>query len=96
LEPQEFEKLVQSVRTVEMALGKPTYRVVASESENKVFRRSLFVVKDIKKGDIFTSENVRSIRPGYGLETKHLKSILGKVASKDIERGTPLTEKSIK
>ena len=96
LEPKEFKELVQSVRTVEAALGKPTYDVVGSESRNKVFRRSLFVVADLEKGEKITRENVQSIRPGYGLETKFLKSVLGKTAIKKIERGTPLSRKLIK
>lgn len=55
-----------------------------------MFSRSLFVVKDIKKGEIFTKENVRSIRPGYGLEPRYLKDILGKNAKNDLKKGTPV------
>lgn len=96
LEPEEFKKLVQSVRTIEVALGKPTYNVVESESKNKVFRRSLFIVKDMKKGDIISNENVRSIRPGQGLPTKYFKSILGKKITRNVEKGTPLAWRLIK
>lgn len=58
--------------------------------KSREFSRSLFVVKDIKAGEIFTEENVRSIRPGYGLHPKYLKKILGKRATQDIKKGTPL------
>jgi pseudaminic acid synthase len=60
------------------------------EKKSRVFRRSLFVVKDIRKGNIFNEENVRSIRPAFGLPPKYLKFILGKKAKKDIKKGTPL------
>lgn len=90
LEPQEMKELVKSVREAEAAIGKPNYEVDKKESENFVFRRSIFVIKDIKKGEKFTRENVRVIRPGYGLEPKELPNILGKKATKDIERGMPL------
>jgi pseudaminic acid synthase len=96
LEPDELKKMVTAIREVEQALGKPTYTVSKSESENKIFRRSLFVVKNIKKGEKFSQKNVRSIRPGYGLKTKFLDKILGKVATSDIEKGTPLIKKLIK
>lgn len=96
LEPKELETLVKAIREVEQSFGKPTYSVRESEIKNKVFRRSLFVVKDIKKGEKITKDNVRSIRPGYGLETKYYKQVLGKTASKDIEKGTPLSWKLIK
>jgi sialic acid synthase SpsE len=81
---------VQAVRDTEKALGEISYKVGKKEAENIVFRRSLFAVKDIKKGEKFTKENVRSIRPGYGLPPKELPKILGKKAVKDIKRGTPL------
>jgi N-acetylneuraminate synthase len=91
LEPQEFKELAQAIRTVEQALGEVRYGVVESEAEIHLYRRSLFVVRDIRAGEKFTQENVRSIRPGYGLHTRYLKIILGSFASQDIEGGTPLT-----
>ena len=90
LEPNELKELVRSIRTVEQAIGKPHYGSGKKESENIVFRKSLFVVEDIKKGDKFTNKNVRSIRPGYGLKPKFLNKILGKKANIFLERGTPL------
>lgn len=91
LEPQEFKAMVEAVRNVEKALGKVHYGVSEKDAKSRVFRRSLFVVKDVKKGEIFTSENVRSIRPGHGLAPKHLDYVLGKTARNDISRGTPLS-----
>ncbi len=91
LESQEFAELVKSVRLVEKAIGVPTYSRSKSEKENIVFRRSLFIVEDIKKGERFTVRNVRSIRPGNGLPSKFYKSILGKRAERDIKRATPLS-----
>lgn len=89
-EPAEFRKMVDAVRTVEQALGQPFYGCTADEALSKTFRRSLFAVKDIKKGELFTHENVRSIRPGYGLPPKEMSAVLGKTALRDIPRGTPL------
>lgn len=91
LEPEEMKQLVQSVREVEVAIGKPNYKVGKKEAENLVFRRSIFVVKDIKKGEKFTRENIRVIRPGYGLEPKELLKVLNKKAKKDIKRGFPVS-----
>jgi len=79
----------------EKALGEVHYEVGEREAKSRVFRCSLFVVKDMKAGDVFTEENVRSIRPGYGLPPKFLKEVLGRQAAKDIERGTPLEWKMI-
>jgi len=90
VEPEEFRKLVQDIREAEKAIGKVQYGAGKRESENIVFRRSLFVVKDIKKGEKFTRENVRCIRPGYGLAPLFLPKILGRKAKKDIKRGNPL------
>jgi N-acetylneuraminate synthase len=90
VEPHEFKAMVEAIRTAEKALGKVHYGVSDQEAKSRVFRRSLFVVKDIKAGEIFTEENVRSIRPGYGLPPKFLKAVLGRRAACDIQRGTPV------
>ncbi len=92
LEPDEFKEMVQAIRVTEKALGKVHYGVNGEEeAKSLVFRRSLFVVKDVKKGEIFTEENVRSIRPGHGLPPKYLKEVHGRRASRDIDSGTPLS-----
>lgn len=83
--------MVEAIRTAEKALGEVRYEVSEQEAKSYVFRRSLFVVKDMKTGEVFTEENVRSIRPGYGLHPCNLKNILGRRASQDIQRGTPLS-----
>ncbi len=90
LEPEEMKDLVKVIREVESARGVPSYTPDKKESENIIFRRSLFVTKDIKKGEKFTNENVRSIRPGNGLHPKFLDDVLGKSATQDIEYATPL------
>ncbi|HME35366.1 MAG TPA: pseudaminic acid synthase [Candidatus Sulfotelmatobacter sp.] len=91
LEPHEFKAMVDAVRVTEKALGKVYFGCSAKEASSRLFRRSLFVVQDVKRGDPFTSENVRSIRPGHGLHTRHLPEVLGRHAACDIERGTPLS-----
>lgn len=91
LEPQEFKAMVDAVRIAERALGDVHYGLSLKEQASHVFRRSLFVVQNIKAGEEFTAENVRSIRPSHGLHTRHLAEVLGKFAACDIERGTPLT-----
>jgi len=90
LEPHEFKAMVEAVRIAEKALGTIHYGAGDREAPSRNFRRSLFVVRDMKAEDIFTPENVRSIRPGYGLHTRHLKDIMGRHCTRDIERGTPL------
>ena len=90
LEPSEFKNMVDAIRVAEKALGKINYNVTKREAASWVFRRSLFVVKDIKAGETFTKENVRSIRPGHGLHTRYWEDVLRCTASKDIKRGTPL------
>jgi pseudaminic acid synthase len=95
LEPQEFKAMVEAIRTAEKALGEVNYEATEQEAKNRIFRRSLFVVKDMKAGEIFTEENVRSIRPGYGLAPKHLKEVLGRRAAQDIQKGTPLSRELI-
>lgn len=95
LEPQEFKIMAEAIRTAEKALGKVSYAMSGEETKNLVFRRSLFVVNDIKAGELFTEENVRSIRPGYGLHPRYIKEVLGRKATRDIERGTPLEREMI-
>lgn len=90
-EPEEFKAMVNDIRTVEKALGKATYEVTEKQKENRVFRRSLFVVKDIKAGEVLTHDNIRSIRPGHGLHTRYLDQVLGKKAVMDIKKGVPLS-----
>ncbi len=90
LEPDEFKAMVEAVRIVEQALGHARYGVTEHEAASRTFRRSLFVVRDINAGEEFTAENIRSIRPGYGLAPKYLKDVLGKRAAKEISAGTPL------
>jgi N-acetylneuraminate synthase len=91
LEPHEFKAMVDAVRAVEKALGQVYFGCSPKEASSRAFRRSLFVVQDMKRGQAFTSDNVRSIRPGAGLHPRHLPEVLGCPASRDIERGTPLS-----
>lgn len=93
LEKPELMQLCQDSKTAWQALGKVNYERKESEKGNLVFRRSLYVVKDIKVGEKFTHENVRSIRPGYGLAPKHLKTLISKIAAVDISKGTAITLK---
>lgn len=90
LEPHEFKEVVQTVRDVEKALGKVTYERTSSEKKNLQFRRSLFAVKDISVGESFTKDNVRSIRPGYGLPPRYMDIVLSSIALRDILKGEPL------
>jgi pseudaminic acid synthase len=90
LEPDEFREMVRTVRTTEKALGAVTYGATEAERKTSAFRRSLFVVADVKKGERFTEANVRSIRPGHGLAPRHWNEVLGRTAAADIARGTPL------
>ncbi|WP_226670466.1 pseudaminic acid synthase [Metabacillus litoralis] len=96
LDKQEFKLLVDSVRDAEKALGKIDYEMTEKKEKSREFSRSLFVAKDIKEGEAFNKENVRSIRPGYGLAPKYSNNIYGSIASQDINRGTPLKWKHIK
>jgi len=91
MEPGEFVEMVDAIRMTEKALGKVNYEVSPKEAKSRVFRRSLFVVEDVKKGDEFTRQNIRSIRPGAGLHTRHLGELLGRRAARDVARGTPVS-----
>jgi len=91
LEPAEFAAMVEAIRAAESALEGDSLGGDAKEVASRAFRRSLFVVRDVRRGETFTAENVRSIRPSHGLHPRHLKGVLGKKASRDIEAGTPMT-----
>ncbi len=90
LEPGEFKEMVDSIRVVEKTIGTVKYGPCESEKSSRVFRRSLFVVEDIRAGEHFNLKNVRSIRPGFGLPPKYLDQILQSRAKKNLKRGTPL------
>ena len=83
MEPDEFKQMVNDIRTTEKALGKISYELTKSQKKSKVFRRSLFAVENIKKGETFTDKNIRSIRPSNGLPPKYFDTILGKKAKTD-------------
>ncbi len=91
LEPQELQALCKDTKTAWQALGKVNYERTEAEKGNVKFRRSLYVVKDVKAGEMLTAENVRSIRPGFGLAPKYYDEIMGQVVKRNISRGTPLT-----
>lgn len=90
LDKAEFAKMVQSIRNTEKLLGTVNYNMSEKKKKNRQFSRSLYISKDIKKGEIFTMENIKSIRPGYGTHPKYLKDVLGKVADKDYKLGNRL------
>ena len=91
MEPKEFGEMVREIRRLEAALGGVWYQRTADEEANLCFRRSLFVVSDVRKGEPFTEQNLRSIRPGYGMAPRYLDQVLGRAASCDVPRGTPLS-----
>ncbi len=90
LEPDELKAMIDGVHTAHAALGRVDYTLKGSERGNVTVRRSLYAVADIKAGESLTDRNIRSIRPGHGLPPKHLPSIIGRAALRDIPRGTPL------
>lgn len=87
MEKDEFAAMVKAIRNVEKALGGVVYPTDPSKIKGREFSRSLYVIKDVKAGEVITEENVRSIRPGFGLHPKYLKDVLGKRFAKDCERG---------
>lgn len=87
---QEFTDMVKSIREAEMAIGKVDYELTEKQKIGKNFSRSLYIVKDIKEGEVITKENVRSIRPGFGLHPKYLKDILGRKVLRNLEYGMRL------
>jgi N-acetylneuraminate synthase len=91
MEPAEMAELVAETRKAWRALGTVSYGPTETERKSLQYRRSLYVVKDVKAGELFSSENVRAIRPGLGLPTKYLDRVLGRAAKMDVRRGTPLS-----
>ena len=90
LDKKEFEQMIKAVRDTEKLLGKVNYSLDEKKKNNRRFSRSLYVSKDIKKGEKFTEDNIRSVRPGYGLHPKYLNNILTKESKLDYEFGTPI------
>ena len=95
MEPQEFRQMVLDVRQAERAIGTVAYGAAEQEKDNLAFRKSLFVVQDMKAGDILSPENLRSIRPAQGMKPKYYENVLGKAVNRDIPRGTPLSPEMI-
>ncbi len=95
MEPAEMAQLVVESERAWQALGKVSYGATEAEKKSIQFRRSLYIVKDLKAGDILTKENVRAIRPGLGLPTKYLEQVLGKIVKQDVRRGTGLEWKML-
>ncbi|SNV81501.1 pseudaminic acid synthase [Clostridium cochlearium] len=96
MEPHEFKQMVEDIRNVEKALGSVNYNLTEKQIKSREHSRSLFVVKDIKKGEVFTQENVKSIRPGFGLPTKYINDIIGRTCEENLRKGTPLKWEHIK
>jgi pseudaminic acid synthase len=91
LDPAEFKRMVEAIRVAEVAIAGAHLGPTPAEEESRRFRRSLFVVEDVAEGEPFTERNVRSIRPADGLHTRYLEAVLGRTATRSIERGTPLS-----
>lgn len=91
MEPDEFRRMVYDILTTEAALGRVSYELTERAKQSIIFRLSLFVVKDIQTDEVFTEENVRSIRPGHCLHPRPLPTVIGMRANRDISKGTPLS-----
>lgn len=87
IDKEEFKEMINAVRSAEKLLGKVDYSMTPKKKQSRRFSRSLYVAKDIQKGEVFTEENIRSVRPGYGMHPKYLKDILGKIANKNYKLG---------
>ncbi len=96
LDEKEFTQMVKAVREAELAIGKVDYNLTEKQQQSRNFSRSLYIAKDVKKGDIVTESNIKSVRPGYGMHPKHLPDILGKIFTKDCRIGTRVDEKLFK
>lgn len=90
MEPEEFKVMVDGIRDIEKALGEVSYDLTYKMMRSREHSRSLFVVRDIKAGELLSEENIKSIRPGFGMHPRYLKDVLGNTARMDIKKGTPL------
>lgn len=95
MEPEEYAQMVRDIRAVEKALGNIMYGPTSQEKDSIVFRKSIFVVKDMIKGEVFTENNIKVIRPGYGMKPREYKNIIGKCASRDLNYGMPLMPEDV-
>ncbi len=91
MEPEEFKLMVDNIRKIELALGKVTYELTEKQTREREHSRSLFVAQDMRAGEVFTPENLRSVRPGCGLHTKYYEELLGKRITRDAKLGTPVS-----
>ena len=96
LDEKEFTEMVKAVRIAKQMMGKVDYEMTEKKKKSRQFSRSLFIVKDVKEGEEITRENVRSIRPGFGIHPKYFKEIIGKQFKLDLEKGTPMSFETIK
>lgn len=95
LDEKEFTEMVKAVRAAEKMIGKVDYEMTEKKKTSREFSRSLFITEEMNKGDVFTEQNVRSVRPGYGMHPKHYKEILGKTATQDLKKGEPVVAEMI-
>ncbi len=91
LEPHELKMLIEESKNAWMALGKVTYQATTTEEKSKKFRRSLYFAKDLQVGDVITTESIRSVRPGFGLATKHQPAVVGRTIKEPVKHGQPVT-----
>ena len=96
MEPHEFKEMVDNIRKIEKALGKVTYDLTEKQKKSREHSRSLFIAKDMKAGEVFTPENLRSVRPSCGLHTMYYEDVLGKCVTRDVKMGTPMSWELIK
>lgn len=96
LDEEEFTQMVKSVRTAEKMMGRVSYDMDDKKAKSRQFSRSLFICKNVKKGEVLSEKNVRSVRPGFGLHPKYYEEVMGKKFTNDFEKGVPLSFNMIK
>ena len=95
LDEKEFKEMVDAVRSAERMIGNATFEITEAMQNQRDFSRSLYVVEDIEKGEQITKNNIKSVRPGFGLHPKHYNEILGKRVNKDLKKGMPMSIKYV-